>query len=129
MGSVSIPETLIASMWNGDCIRLEASVALRVAMLREEYRHFISDPALLGTQLDCLIAYYGRDHIGVWKRLAAAGEWDALVRELLEGHYDPAYTRSTLKHYPRLAHAPAFSVEAATDAGYEDLAARCLKRS
>src|SRR5450759_200528 len=129
IGSVRVPEALIASMWNGECIRLEAAVELRVAMLQQEYQHFVSDPELLGIPLDCLTALYGQKQIDAWKALAAAGRWDTLVRGLLENHYDPAYTRSTLKHYPRLAHAPAFSVEAATDACYAELAARCLTRS
>lgn len=126
IGSVRVPEALIAAMWNGECIRLEASIALRVAMLREEYQHFVSDPVLLGTQLDCLAAHYGRDRIGAWKALAAAGAWDALVRELLENHYDPAYTRSTLKHYPRYADGMRLDVAADSDAAFDQLAARCL---
>ena len=126
IGSVRVPESLIASMWIGKCIRLEASVALRVAMLRDEYRHFVSDPALLGTQLDCLVAHYGRDRIGAWKRLAAAGEWDTLVRELLETHYDPAYTRSTLKHYPHYADGMRLEVTADSDTAFAELAVRCL---
>ena len=129
IGSLRVPEALIASMWNGECIRLEASIALRVAMLRDEYRHFVSDPALLGTQLDCLIAHYGRDRIGAWKRLAAAGEWDALVRELLENHYDPAYTRSTLKHYPHHADGMRLGVTADSDVAFGELAAHCLARA
>ena len=129
IGSVRVPESLIASMWSGECIRLEASTALRVEMLKQEYRHFVVDPALLGTQLDCLAALYGQKRISAWKALAAAGAWDALVRELLEMHYDPAYTRSTLKHYPRLGHAPVLSVAAATNACYAELAARCLARA
>ncbi len=124
IGSVRVPESLIASMWCGECVRLEASVALRVAMLMEEYRHFVSDPALLGTQLDCLVAHYGRDRIGAWKLLAAAGGWDALVRELLENHYDPAYTRSTLKHYPHYADGMQLEVTADSDAAFDALAAR-----
>ncbi len=124
IGSMRVPEALIASMWNGRCIRLEASVTLRVTMLREEYQHFVSDPALLGAQLDCLVAHYGRDRIGAWKRLAATGEWDALVRELLENHYDPAYTRSTLKHYPHYAGGLRLEVTADSDAAFEGLAAR-----
>jgi len=128
IGSVRVPETLIASMWNGECIRLEASVALRVAMLRAEYRHFVADPALLGTQLDCLAAHYGQNRIGAWKRLAAAGEWDTLVRELLETHYDPAYTRSTLKHYPHHAHGMRLEVAADSDAAFDELAAQCLNK-
>lgn len=129
IGSVRVPEALIESMWNGECIRLEASVALRVAMLREEYQHFVADPALLGTQLDCLVAHYGQDRIGSWKRLAAAGEWDALVRELLENHYDPAYTRSTLKHYPHYAQGTRLEVTADNDAAFAQLAAQCLARA
>ena len=127
IGSVRVPETLIAAMWNGECIRLEASIALRVAMLREEYRHFVSDPALLGTQLDCLVAHYGQARIGAWKALAANGEWDTLVRELLENHYDPAYTRSTLKHYPHYADGMRLEVTADSDAIFDGLAAQCLR--
>ena len=126
IGSVRVPETLIAAMWHGECLRLEASVTLRVAMLTQEYRHFVCDPGLLGAQLDCLVAHYGRDRIGAWKRLAAAGEWDALVRELLETHYDPAYTRSTLKHYPHHADGMRLEVSADSDAAFGQLAARCL---
>jgi tRNA 2-selenouridine synthase len=129
IGSVRVPEALMAAMWNGECIRLEAAVELRVAMLQQEYQHFVSDPALLGIPLDGLNVLYGQKQIDAWKALAAAGAWNTLVRELLEKHYDPAYTRSTLKHYPRLAHAPALSVEATTDACYAEIAARCLTRS
>ena len=129
IGGVRVPETLIDAMWSGECIRLEASVALRVAMLRDEYRHFVADPALLGTQLDCLAAHYGRERIGAWKTLATSGEWDTLVRELLENHYDPAYTRSTLKHYPRLAEGMRLEVTADSDAAFAQLAARCIARA
>jgi len=127
IGSARVPEALIAAMWNGECIRLDASVSLRVAMLTDEYQHFVSDPALLGTQLDCLVAHYGRDRIGAWKQLAATGEWNALVRELLENHYDPAYTRSTLKHYPHYADGMRLEVTADSDAAFEELAVQCLR--
>lgn len=129
IGSVRVPEALMAAMWNGECIRLEAAVELRVAILLQEYQHFVSDPALLGIPLDGLTVLYGQKQIDAWKALAAAGAWNTLVRELLEKHYDPAYTRSTLKHYPHLAHAPALSVEAATDACYAEIAARCPTHS
>lgn len=129
IGGVRVPETLIAAMWNGECIRLEAPVTLRVAMLTEEYQHFVADPALLGTQLDCLVAHYGQERIGAWKTLAANGIWDTLVRELLENHYDPAYTRSTLKHYPHHAEGMRLEVTADSDAAFAQLAAQCLARA
>ena len=120
IGSVRVPAELIAAMWQGECISLDVPTALRVAMLKQEYWHFISDPALLGTQLDCLTAHYGGESIGEWKALAAQSRWDELVRELLEKHYDPAYTRSTLEHYPRYTQA----LELALDSGDESAFAR-----
>jgi len=129
IGNVRVPEALIAAMWNGECVRLEATMELRIKLLKQEYRHFVADPALLAAQLDCLVALYGQKRIGAWKALAAARDGDTLVRELLEIHYDPAYTRSTLKHYPRLAHALELRAETATDGCYAELAARCLMRS
>jgi tRNA 2-selenouridine synthase len=127
IGSVRVPEALIASMWNGECIRLEAAVELRVAMLQQEYQHFVSDPGLLGIPLDCLTALYGQKQIDAWKALAAAGRWDTLVRGLLENHYDPAYTRSTLKHYPHYANGMRLELPANNDAAFDGLAAQCLK--
>jgi hypothetical protein len=58
--------------------------------------------------------------------MAAARDGDTLVRELLELHYDPAYTRSTLKHYPRLSRAPIVTLTEASDAELEQLARRCM---
>jgi hypothetical protein len=40
-----------------------------------------------------LVQLHGRTVIGRWKEMAQCGEWDALVQDLLERHYDPAYTR------------------------------------
>ena len=93
IGNLRVPEAMIAAMWDGQCVRLEADAELRVAMLKDEYRHFVSDPLSLGAQLDCLTALYGQKQIDDWKSRAAAGEWDRLVRDLLENHYDPAYLR------------------------------------
>ena len=129
IGNLRVPEAMIAAMWNGKCVRLEADAELRVAMLKEEYRHFVSDPLALGTQLDCLTALYGQKQIDDWKSRAAAGEWDRLVRDLLENHYDPAYIRSTLKHYPHHAHGIRLEITADSDAAFEQLAARCLAQS
>ena len=127
IGNIRVPQALIAGMWESACVRLEAPTALRVAMLTEEYSHFVRDAHALGAQLDCLIAHYGHGQIGAWKALAAAGAWDALVRELLEMHYDPAYTRSTLKHYPRLAHGVPLVVTTNSDSEFERLAVQCLQ--
>ncbi len=125
IGKLRVPEALMAAMWNGQCIRLETDMALRVAALKQEYGHFLADPALLGTQLDLLFALYGQKQIEEWKKLADTGNWDTLVRQLLTHHYDPAYTRSTLKHYPQHAHAMRLELTANSDAAFEQIAAQC----
>jgi len=100
-------------------------MALRVKILHDEYQHFVADPALMSKQLDCLVSIYGQARISSWQAMAAARDGDTLVRELLELHYDPAYTRSTLKHYPRLTHAAVMKLTEASDAEFEQLAASC----
>lgn len=103
IGNVRVPDSLIEAMWQGQCIRIEATIEQRVTLLKEEYGHFLTDPAALGHKLGFLTELHGKAHIGRWQDMANQGEWDTLVSELLVQHYDPAYTRSTLKHYPHYA--------------------------
>jgi tRNA 2-selenouridine synthase len=105
IGQLQIPEALIERMRASECVLLHAGTATRVALLMDEYRHFFTDVAKLGALLDCLVGMHGREKIGEWKALAAAGEWQALVARLLEEHYDPAYRRSAAHNFPRLAQA------------------------
>jgi tRNA 2-selenouridine synthase len=105
IGQLQVPDALLETMRAGECARVEAPVAARVAFLIAEYRHFLADPAQLKAQLDCLAALHGREAIGAWQALADRGEWERLVEALLVAHYDPAYRRSTEKNYARLASA------------------------
>jgi len=122
IGQLQVPEALIGRMRASECVLLQAERATRVALLMDEYRHFFTDPALLGAQLDCLAGLHGRERVGAWKALAAAGEWPALVARLLEEHYDPAYRRSAAHNFPRLAGAQVLTLAAADDAAFERLA-------
>ena len=106
IGQLQVPDALLETMRAAECVRVEAPVDARVRFLIEEYRHFLADPAALKTQLDCLTALHGREVIGRWRAAADRGEWEALVADLLQNHYDPAYRRSTHKNYTRLAEAP-----------------------
>jgi len=105
IGQRQVPEALIERMRASECVLLQTGIETRVALLLEEYRHFFADPAALGVQLDCLAGLHGRETVGEWKSLAAAGEWRELVARLLEEHYDPAYRRSSAHNFPRLAEA------------------------
>ncbi len=128
IGQVQVPEALIERMRASECVRLETGVETRVALLLDEYRHFFADPAALATQLDCLAGLHGRDRVGEWKSLAAAGEWRGLVARLLEEHYDPAYRRSAAHNFPRLAHAEVVRLDSPDDAAIARLA-RAINRA
>ncbi|HXV07321.1 MAG TPA: tRNA 2-selenouridine(34) synthase MnmH [Burkholderiales bacterium] len=126
IGLLQVPQTLLDCMWAGDCVQLSTPRPLRVELLMQEYAHFLSDPDLLGKQLDCLVPLHGHAVIERWKAFAAAGEWEALVDELLVRHYDPAYSRSIVSHYPRLPQARVVQLEGGGEAAFSRAASRLL---
>ena len=122
IGQLQVPAALIETMRAADCVLLEAGLETRVALLMDEYRHFFDDRQALGARLDCLAELHGRERIEEWKRLAAAGEWRALVARLLEDHYDPAYRRSAARNFARLPQAQVLQVSSAAESAFADLA-------
>jgi len=125
IGALHVPEDLMAAMWTSVCVRMETATALRVSLLREQYEHFLGEPAALGAQLDCLTQRHGHAVIERWKQMAQDGDWNPLVTELLERHYDPAYSRSILSHYPGESTAPRVVLASGNEASFDE-AARCL---
>jgi tRNA 2-selenouridine synthase len=126
IGALRVPDALIAAMWDSPCVLLEAPLRLRVELLKEEYVHFIAEPATLVARLECLSGLYGHAVIDEWKRLAFAQHWDELTEDLLRRHYDPAYTRSTLKHYPNLIRAIRLDLAGTGELEFKRLAQQCL---
>ena len=127
IGLLRVPEALIAAMWAGKPLVLDAPTAVRVALLKEEYAHFLNDPARLTAQLDCLANLHGRDVIAGWNTLAAEKRWDELTELLLVKHYDPSYTRAIRKHYPTLDQAPVVVADDPSHATYQRLATTILQ--
>jgi tRNA 2-selenouridine synthase len=99
VGNLRVPDVLITRMRDARCFRLEADEATRVALLLEDYAHFVARPGALVEKLECLRGLHGAERIEDWKSHLARGAWDALVRDLLESHYDPAYRRSLGRNY------------------------------
>lgn len=129
IGRLRVPESLIEAMWASACLVLDAPMPVRVELLKHEYAHYVEEPGLLTAQLDCLAPLHGRETIERWQRMAREGLSDALVEELLVRHYDPAYTRSTLKHYPALARASRYTLNDAGRAAFQQLAATVIAMS
>ena len=99
IGRLHIPEALIARIRAGECLSVDASLAARVAFLLTDYDYFLTMPAFLSERLAVLKNLISRETMARWQEMIAAGEWPALVRELLEQHYDPLYQRSQDRNF------------------------------
>jgi tRNA 2-selenouridine synthase len=99
VGNLRVPETLIQRMRGARCLRLEADADTRVALLLEDYAHFVAEPQALAAKLELLRSLHGAERIAQWQDHLAHGRWQPLVRSRLESHYDPAYNRSLMRNY------------------------------
>ena len=105
VGNVTVPEALIEAMRTSACLRIELSDDERVALLLEDYPFFVTDPAYFCQRLETLVALRGHAVIEGWKTQVAAGQTEAVVRELLQKHYDPGYATSTRRNFAQFAQA------------------------
>lgn len=106
IGNIRAPDALLEEMWQrGRCIRVEVAQEQRIALLKEEYVHFLENPEVLCQKLDHLTGIHGKGVIQKWQALSTGRAWDELVGELLVKHYDPAYNKSTAKHYAQFSEA------------------------
>lgn len=110
VGDLRVPERLIERMRAARCFRLEAAEPTRVALLMQDYAHFVARPAALAEKLACLTALHGRERIDGWIARLERGEWEPLVADLLASHYDPAYRRSLSRNYRDAASATPVAV-------------------
>jgi tRNA 2-selenouridine synthase len=129
IGQLQVPDALIARMRASECVLLETATNARIDLLMDEYRHFFADLPALNTQLDCLVGLHGREKVGEWKALGAAGAWPELVSRLLAEHYDPAYKRSAPNNFPKLAEAPRVRVDSAALSAFEAAARSIVERA
>lgn len=127
IGVLSIPTTLLQRIRQAECIALETDMPARVHLLMEDYRHFLDAPDLLNHALAPLLELHGHKIIEQWKEMSQRGEWDLLVSDLLNRHYDPAYQRSTGNNFPQLKDAENLHLPA-LDQTSLSLAARSLVR-
>ncbi len=110
IGILQTPDNLLEHMRWAHCLTLTAPMAVRVALLLEEYAHFLTNPETLAQRLDCLVQLQGRERIENWKAMTRSGQWQELVTELLVRHYDPAYKRSLGRNYPQAAEGTAYTI-------------------
>ncbi len=129
VGNLRVPEELIQGMWASECLWIDAALEHRVALLKNEYAHFTGDPESLVEKLLCLRGLHGAEVIACWSEEARAGAFDSLVADLLERHYDPAYTKSIRTHYTRLSDATHAEITGTAAADFEKMAQTLRERS
>ncbi|HEV7412265.1 MAG TPA: tRNA 2-selenouridine(34) synthase MnmH [Casimicrobiaceae bacterium] len=129
IGAIQLPDALLRSMHDGETIVLRTPLPERIALLKSEYGHFLQDPALLLDRLRPLVEFHGKAAFARWETLAASGDWDALIGELLESHYDPLYGRSMARHFPAAGPSAVFGLRDPSPAGFAALAADVLAAS
>jgi tRNA 2-selenouridine synthase len=105
IGSIALPAALFDAMHASACLLLETPMDVRVAGLQEDYRHYIDHPEALIAQLQSLHQFHSTKQLEHWGNLIRAGDFVALVEELLMLHYDPTYFRALSRHYPQLSEA------------------------
>ena len=126
IGRLQVPDALLERMRASECARVDIVREARVALLKDEYRHFLADPALLARRLAPLAPLLGHELLGRWQALATAGAFDALVGELLDRHYDPMYTRSIRANFPAIDRALAVPMHDIDPASFHDAARRLV---
>ena len=126
IGNLQVPDVLLQCMRASSCIAVEAPVSERVQFLIREYQHFLSDPAWLKAQLLRLTQLHSRETVERWIKAIDASQWESLVADLLELHYDPAYRKSTNNNYPALKDALQLNATRLDDAAIGDMAATLL---
>ena len=55
IGALQVPDAMLDAMHGAACVRVDTPRALRVALLKDEYMHFIVDPASLEDKLKPLV--------------------------------------------------------------------------
>jgi len=122
IGTLQVPDALLDAMRAAACVRVDTPQPLRVALLKEEYAHFLADPDALAGKLAHLVPLHGRKTVERWSAAARAGEFDPLILELLVKHYDPMYSRSIERNFPRIAQARAVAPAAISPAAFRAIA-------
>lgn len=102
IGTITLPPALVAAMHASECLQVETPIEVRVAGLLEDYLHYLDNPESLIAHLQSLHRFHGAKRLEHWNSLIRAGDFAALVTELLTLHYDPSYFRATTSHYEKL---------------------------
>ncbi len=128
VGDVAVPAALIEAMRAAPCLSLVLPDEERVALLLEDYAHFVQDHTAFCERLDALTELRGKKVVEAWKAQVHGGQLDAVVRELLLSHYDPGYLQSMARNFRQFEGAPELRPQDRSVAAMQALAAQMLQK-
>jgi tRNA 2-selenouridine synthase len=99
IGNLQLPEALYEAMHLSPVVNLDAPMAERVKLWREDYPHFVRDPQGMVQKLEPLKPLVGKETLAQWTMLATEGRVDELFESVMVRHYDPCYRNSTKRNY------------------------------
>lgn len=128
IGARQVPDALLAAMREtGRLVRIEMSLAGRCALLLQDYAFFTQDVDALCARLATLTELRGKATVARWQTQARSGQWQAMLTELLQQHYDPLYDHSTPGHFQAHEHALVLALDTGDAAALAAAAARLLR--
>ena len=126
VGNVAVPGALVEAMRAAPCLNLVLPDEERVALLLEDYQHFVHDASAFCERLDALTELRGKKLIEAWKMAVRAGRTADVVRELLTTHYDPGYRQSMARNFSQFESAAELHLCDRSPQAMQDLARQML---
>ena len=94
IGQLQVPDELLKKIRTSECIEIEAPIDVRVHYLMGDYDYFLKDAATLKNKIEFLKGIQSREIISYWNDLIDQSNWQVLIPDILEKHYDPLYQRA-----------------------------------
>ncbi|OYX46914.1 MAG: tRNA 2-selenouridine(34) synthase MnmH [Alphaproteobacteria bacterium 32-64-14] len=95
IGNRTLPPALWHAMNKAPRIEIAAPLETRASYLLDAYPEIVASRPLLEAALSRLEVYPGRKRLESWRQMAEAGEFLALIQQVVQNHYDPSYARSS----------------------------------
>jgi tRNA 2-selenouridine synthase len=121
IGQLQLPDKLLDAVRRGRCFHIDATVPARVEFLLRDYDYLLANADLLSERLDRLQGQQSNETLARWRQLVDTRDWQTLVEELLERHYDIHYRRSQIQNFVGYQ-------EFATSFATEDLSPASIQR-
>ncbi|MBV9387728.1 MAG: tRNA 2-selenouridine(34) synthase MnmH [Chroococcidiopsidaceae cyanobacterium CP_BM_ER_R8_30] len=105
IGQVYLPQSLWQKMKQASCIEVQLPISARVQFLLQEYPHLMTHSDALKAKLELLKSRYGWQKLNQWYQMIDSGQWEIFVKDMIECHYDPTYSRSMQRDFTQVERA------------------------